>query len=75
MRHRISFPNKHKATRMLYNEQETAAMLDMSIATLQRWRCKTTKEESDLPYVKVGASIKYRLKDIEEYIERHTIKS
>ena len=54
----------------LYKEEETAAYLSNSVATLRNDR----HLGRGLPYVKLGRSIRYRGADILAYIESHTIK-
>ncbi len=54
----------------LMSAGQTANILGIKETTLsqQRWRgCK------NLPYVKLGKTIRYKLSDIEAYIERCTI--
>ncbi len=54
----------------LLSAGQTANILGIKETTLsqQRWRgCK------NLPYVKLGKTIRYKLSDIEAYIERCTI--
>lgn len=54
----------------LLSAGKTADILGLKESTLaqQRWRgCK------DLPWVKLGKSIRYKLSDIEAYIERSTV--
>jgi len=57
-------------TTKLISSAETAQILGVKETTLsqQRWRgCKS------LPWVKLGKSVRYKLSDIEAYIERNTI--
>jgi excisionase family DNA binding protein len=46
---------------------DLASRLNISSATLQRWRC----EGKSPPYIKVGNSIRYRLDDVEKWEEEH----
>ncbi|HSW45068.1 MAG TPA: helix-turn-helix domain-containing protein [Phycisphaerae bacterium] len=50
----------------LLTETETANALGMKTQTLRLWR---SKNRVKLPYLKVGRSIKYRLDDIERFLE------
>ena len=50
---------------------QAASMLLVDVETLNVWRC--TKRYK-LPYVRIGRSIRYRLKDIEEFIENNIVK-
>lgn len=53
----------------LLTETEVAAQLQISEKTLRNWR----QDRKGLNYVKVGANVRYKQKDIDEYIEQHTI--
>ena len=53
----------------LLTEIEVAAQLQISEKTLRNWR----QDRKGLNYVKVGANVRYKQKDIDEYIEQHTI--
>jgi predicted DNA-binding transcriptional regulator AlpA len=54
----------------LHTPAETAEMLRLKEATLaqKRWRGDKT-----LPWVKLGSAIRYKLSDIEEFIEQSTV--
>jgi len=54
----------------LVNAGEAAAMLGVTTGTLSVWRCV---KRYDLPFVKVGRSIRYRLSDLETFLERRTV--
>lgn len=51
----------------LLNEKEAAEMLGVSTKLLQAWRYR----REGVPFVKVGRRVKYRLRDIQDYIERN----
>ena len=55
----------------LLTEAQTAELLGISTATLSAWRSRGT---SDLPFVRVGRSVRYRLSDIEAYLANRTQK-
>ena len=50
----------------LLDEYETAAYLDNSVQTLRNWRMKG----SGLPFLKVGAAVRYRVGDIKNSYQR-----
>lgn len=50
----------------LLTPTETAHLLGVSVDTLAVWRCK---KRYNLPYVKVGRSVKYREADVQKFIE------
>jgi len=54
----------------LLTAQQTAELLGVNAGTLAVWRCT---RRYDLPYVKCGRSVRYRLADIEAFIESRTI--
>ncbi len=54
----------------LVTPEQTAEMLGVSVGTLGVWRCT---RRYPLPFVKVGRSVKYKLADLERFVERRTI--
>lgn len=54
----------------LLTPKETAEMLGVSTNTLSNWR---VNKRYDLPYVPIGRSIRYRLQDVEAFIEARVI--
>jgi hypothetical protein len=56
--------------RQLLDPAQTAAMLDVKRQTLALWR---TTKRYPLPYIKVGRSVKYRLADVEAFLEGRTV--
>jgi len=55
----------------LLNETKAAQLLGCSIHKLQKDR----RIGSPIPYIKVGRSVKYRLSDIEAYLEKQRFTS
>lgn len=49
---------------------EVSEILKVEVDTLAAWRCT---EVVKIPYVKIGSCVRYKLSDIEDYIENHTI--
>ena len=55
----------------LVKPKKTADLLGVTEDTLAIWRCT---QRYDLPYVRVGKSIMYDLKDVVNFIERRKIR-
>ena len=53
----------------LLDEHAAAKVLGLSVITLRNYRHLRRGPD----YVKLGRSVRYRLEDLEEYIERHRI--
>ena len=51
-------------------ESEAAEFLGVSPLTLRKWRCLRTHE---LPYFKSRNLIRYRLRDLQSFIDRHIV--
>jgi hypothetical protein len=60
----LSRPSPH------VSEKEAAEILGVTAGTLSVWRCT---RRYPLPYVKIGRSVKYRMADLERFIESRTI--
>lgn len=54
----------------LLTSKETARILGLSSRTLDVWRCTG---RSHVPFIKIGRSVRYRLSDIESYIQHQTM--
>jgi predicted DNA-binding transcriptional regulator AlpA len=54
----------------LLSEKETAELLHVSPGTLSVVRCT---RRWPLPYVKVGRAVRYRLSDIEAFMQSRTV--
>ena len=61
--------NNIPETNILLTRSQAAELLGVKPSTLATW---TTTKRYNLPYVKVGRLVKYRLSDIEEFIQRQT---
>ena len=48
-----------------------AEYLDLKVNTLAQWRLN---KSHDLPYVRMGRSIKYRMSDLAAYVERNVVE-
>lgn len=53
------------------NEVEVSKMLGISLSTLRSNRSK----KKGLPFIKIGRSVRYRLSDIQKYMEEHKVKT
>ena len=58
-------PKEYTATRLL-NTKEAAVFLGTTESTLRHWRCV---KRYNLPVVKIGRLVKYRLSDLEQFIK------
>jgi phage terminase Nu1 subunit (DNA packaging protein) len=56
-------------TSKLVSAKEAADYLDVSTRTLANWRCRGFP---NVPYSKLGRSVKYRKEDLDLYIAKHT---
>ena len=54
----------------LLDPDEVATILGVSVKTLNVWRCTG---RYNLPFIKVGARVRYRRADVEAYIARRTV--
>jgi predicted DNA-binding transcriptional regulator AlpA len=54
--------------KMLLNEKEAAQLLSMSTHFLRRDRISC--DSVGIPYVRIGASVRYRRVDLEQWIDR-----
>jgi Helix-turn-helix domain len=52
----------------LLTPQQTAEVLGVTIGTLAVWRCTA---RYPLPFVKIGRRVKYRVNDINNFIENN----
>lgn len=53
----------------LLSVEQTAELLCVSVATLNAWR---SNGRHNLPYVRVGNRIRYRLSDLREWLQSRT---
>ena len=52
--------------------KDAAQFLGLKEQTLAIWR---SAKRYDLPYIRVGRSIRYRISDLERFLERRTVGS
>lgn len=51
----------------LLTRQQVAELLFVSVRTIDRFKCS-----GDLPYIQVGKQLRFRLEDVERFLELHT---
>ena len=61
------------ATKLLTN-QDVAKMLGIAVGTWKNWRSKGRFDDLP-PAIRLGRDPKFRLADVEAFIERHALKS
>jgi hypothetical protein len=54
----------------LLDDKQAAEILGVSPGTLSVWRCV---RRYPLPFVKIGKAVRYRLCDLERFIEERTV--
>jgi hypothetical protein len=64
--------SKASPDRSLWTELETADFLSLKSATLEAWRCRGGGP--DLPYVKIGRTVRYRREDVLRVVEAGVVK-
>lgn len=63
-------PTQPAAVRDTLTEDEAAAFIGFEPQTLAVWR---STGRHDLPFVRVGRSIRYRRADLEAWLDAHTV--
>ncbi len=58
------------ATIDLVSPEQAAKYLGTTPGTLAVWRCN---RRYDLPYVKIGKSVRYRQSDLERFVQSRTV--
>lgn len=64
-----NFKKGNKMTERLLNTEEASQYLGVTRDTLAIWR---TTRRYELPYIKVGRLVKYRLTDLDEWLNNRT---
>lgn len=59
-------------TATLVGDDQAAEILGIKKQTLAVWR---TTGRYDLPFIKVGRSVRYRVSDLEAFLEARTVRS
>ena len=55
--------------KILLTEDEVCEILNLNVSSLQRERCNGY----GIPYIKIGRRVRYKLSDIEKYLETNTV--
>jgi hypothetical protein len=55
----------------LIDENRTAELIGLTVPTLRDWRCRKTRA---LPYVKLGAAVRYNPDALWEWVNRNTVR-
>ena len=55
--------------KQLYTPAQVSEALGVSVKTLEKWRW----ERRNLPYIKLGAAVRYRGSDLEAWLDGHTV--
>lgn len=55
----------------LIDENQLAELTGLAVRTLQAWRYRGDGP----PYMKLGSAVRYRLSDVEEWLEKNTFHS
>jgi excisionase family DNA binding protein len=64
--------NQKQTDDAMLPETEAAPILGVSVGTLQVWR---STRRYDLPYAKIGRSVRYKRSDLLAFIERRTVRA
>lgn len=54
----------------LLSAEQAAEYLGVAVQTLSKWRCTG---EQNIPYIRVGRSIRYRLEALEQWLQDRTV--
>ena len=55
--------------KILLTEDEVCKILNLNVSSLQRERCSG----DGIPYIKIGRRVRYKLSDIEKYLDANTV--
>lgn len=55
---------------VLATPEQAAQLIQINASTLQKWR---STGENNIPFVKIGRSVRYRVSDLKAYVERHVV--
>lgn len=55
---------------VLATPTEASTLIKINAGTLQKWR---STGENNIPFVKIGRSVRYRVTDLKAYVDRHVV--
>lgn len=55
---------------VLATPEEAAQLIKIAESTLQKWR---STGENNIPFVKIGRSVRYKVSDLKAYVDRHVV--
>jgi hypothetical protein len=70
-KHSVGTEAARQDAKALFDENAAAAYLDLRPGTLAVWR--STKRYA-LPYIKCGARVRYRKRDLDAFLEARTVE-
>lgn len=59
----------------LLNTKQVAEILGTTAKTLEVARCTRSGAAHDLPFIRLGTSIRYRPEEVRAYLDKHTVRS
>lgn len=69
--HQSELPLKQALRTELVLPEEAAAFLRTTVNVLATWRCTG---RHDLPFVKLGRSVRYRWTDLEDFVAKRVVE-
>jgi len=60
---------KYNANSLL-NESQVSELTGIAVPTLRKWR----NEKREIPYIRMGNSVRYKYSDLLDYIKANTVK-
>lgn len=64
--------NKEHYDKVLLSTAQVADITGNTVSTLNTWRCT---RKVNIPYIKIGKTVRYRLSDVLEYLESVTCEA
>jgi len=65
-----SYQKAEEANLHAVDEHEVSRMTGLAVQTIRNQRCS---RKNTIPYLKIGRSVRYLVKDVFEYLEKHRI--
>ncbi|AIL64731.1 Helix-turn-helix domain protein [Rickettsiales bacterium Ac37b] len=67
----MQFNYTKNPSEILLTRTQAAEYLGCKVSTLAIWKCT---KRYNLPYVKIGKNVRYRLSDLKEFIEQNIVE-